>query len=32
MSYEKGPELSGARLEDADFSNARLRTRRTSRV
>ena len=24
MSYEKGPELSGARLEDADFSNARL--------
>ena len=24
MPYEKGPELSGARLEDADFSNARL--------
>ncbi|HLN05328.1 MAG TPA: DinB family protein [Acidimicrobiales bacterium] len=24
MSYEKGPELSGARLENADFSNARL--------
>jgi DinB superfamily/Pentapeptide repeats (8 copies) len=24
MAYEKGPELSGARLEDADFSHARL--------
>jgi hypothetical protein len=24
MPYEKGPGLSGARLEDADFSNARL--------
>lgn len=24
MPYEKGPELSGARLENADFSNARL--------
>ncbi len=24
MPYEKGPELSGARLTDADFSNARL--------
>jgi uncharacterized protein YjbI with pentapeptide repeats len=24
MAYEKGPSLSGARLEDADFSNARL--------
>jgi hypothetical protein len=24
MPYEKGPELSGARLEGADFSNARL--------
>jgi hypothetical protein len=24
MPYEKGPELSGARIEDADFSNARL--------
>src|SRR5580658_10319571 len=24
MPYEKGPELSGARLEHADFSNARL--------
>jgi uncharacterized protein YjbI with pentapeptide repeats len=24
MPYEKGPELPGARLEDADFSNARL--------
>ncbi len=24
MSYEKGPAFAGARLEDADFSNARL--------
>jgi DinB superfamily/Pentapeptide repeats (9 copies) len=24
MPYEKGPDLSGARVEDADFSNARL--------
>ena len=24
MGYEKGPSLSGARIEDADFSNARL--------
>ena len=24
MSYEKGPSLPGARLEDADFSNSRL--------
>ena len=24
MAYEKGPELAGARVEDADFSNARL--------
>jgi hypothetical protein len=24
MAYDKGPSLSGARLEDADFSNARL--------
>ena len=24
MSYEKGPSLSGSRIEDADFSNARL--------
>lgn len=24
MAYEKGPDLSGARLEDTDFSNARL--------
>src|SRR5436190_7605657 len=24
MAYEKGPSLSGARIEDADFENARL--------
>jgi len=24
MPYEKGPSLPGARIEDADFSNARL--------
>jgi DinB superfamily/Pentapeptide repeats (8 copies) len=24
MAYDKGPSLSGARIEDADFSNARL--------
>ncbi len=24
MGYEKGPSLSGARIEDADFSGARL--------
>ena len=24
MGYDKGPSLSGARIEDADFSGARL--------